>query len=259
MTMSVDGNLPEPGFIAKGQLIGGGLSGIVELLPTGYALKSPWPGEDGLESQQDIRTEAQIYERLSSQLGICNRFIRMVAFDQDRLTLTMEYMVNGTLREYLRSRKGEISQQQRHWWIQAMAEGMELLHALGILHCDLTPHNMFLDDKLQLKIGDFGCSSIDGSASPAGTNTRFYPPRSSWSSPITPSDDLFALGSCMYEILTGAAPFKETPSPQVRTLMMLQQFPDLTGLYYGSIIRDCWLLQAHSAKSVRSRIDTEFK
>ena len=49
----------EPGFIANGQLVGAGLSGIVELLPNGHAVKSPWPGEDGLESQEEFRLEAR--------------------------------------------------------------------------------------------------------------------------------------------------------------------------------------------------------
>ena len=140
-----------------------------------------------------------------------------------------------------------------------MAEGLKLLHALNIIHCDLTPHNMFLDDDLELKIGDFGCCSIDDSPSTAGTSTRFYPPRASWSSPVTPDDDLFALGSCMYEVLTGAAPFQETPSPQVRNLVRLQQFLDLTGLDFGQMIRDCWLLRAHSAQYVHSRIDEDLQ
>lgn len=168
-------------------------------------------------------------------------------------------MVNGTLREYLRSRDRGISQQQRQSWIQGMAEGLELLHTLGILHCDLAPHNMFLDDKLELKIGDSGCSSVGDSVSTAGTSRRFYPPRTSWSSPVITSDDLFALMSCMYEVLTGVQPYQETSTLQVRTLMTLQQFPDLTGLDHGSIIQDSWLLRALSANSVHRRIDTEFK
>lgn len=257
--MPPDDGLSEHSFVAKGHLLGGGLSGIVELLPNGHVIKTPWPGEDNLESQQDMKTEAQIYEKLAEHVGTHPRFIQSVVFDPDRLTLTMEYMSNGTLRDYLRANNQHVTRQQRHSWIYAMAEGLEVLHDLDILHCDLTPHNILLDDKLQIKIADFGCSSIDGSSSLAGTNSRFYPPRTSWSSPVTSTDDLFALGSCIYEILTGAAPFREMPSPLARTLVALQQFPDLTGLDCGPIIRDCWLLQADSARCIRSRISAELE
>lgn len=105
------------------------------------------------------------------------------------------------------------------------------------------PCNMLLDDGLQLKIADFGCSSIDGSRSNAGVSARFYPPRlrECFEKPITASDDLFALGSSIRDVLTGVAPFHDISTGQVNILMGLQQFPDLTGLVCFSIFRDCWV------------------
>lgn len=245
-------DLPEPGFIAKGELIGGGRSGIVEL-SDGYAVKTPWPGEDGSESRDDIQLEARAYERIAEKLGSHIRFVKVIAFDRDQHTLTMEYMVNGTLRQYLQSNTQDITRHQRYLWIQAMAEGLDLLHTLAIIHCDLKPSNLFLDDKLELKIADFGCCSMDQSESSAGTDARFYPPRPSWNSPVSIDDDLFALGSCIYEVLTGAAPFEDILSPQARTLARLRQLPDLTGLEFRHVIRDCWLGRARSAKDVHDR------
>lgn len=249
-----DAGLSEGYFFSKGKLLGGGASGIVELTDDGYAVKTPWPGKDGLDSQDDVRFEAHVYERIGERLGGHPRFVEIFAFDRDQLTLTMEYMANGTLREYLRSNAQQITQRQRHMWIRAMGEGLALLHALAIVHCDLTPHNMLLDDKLELKIADFGCSSIDGSNSMAGTNPRFYPPRLSYKTPVSKDDDLFALGSCIYEILTGMPPFEDITSAQARVLTRVHQFPDLIGLGFKDIIRDCWLGRAKSAKHVFCRI-----
>lgn len=247
-------NLPEPGFVSKGELIGGGVSGIVELVDDCYAVKTPWPGEDGLESQEDLRLEARVYARIAERLGHHTRFVKAIAFDQDQLTLTMEYMANGTLREYLQSHARDITQHQRYLWAHAMAEGLDLLHTLAIVHCDFTPHNMLLDDKLELKVADFGCSSIDQSVSMAGTNARFYPSRPSWNTPVSQDDDLFALGSCIYEVLTGKAPFEDIPSAQTRTLVRLHQLPDLVGLQCRDVVRDCWLGRAKSTKLVLCRV-----
>lgn len=247
-------NLSEPYLITKGKLIGGGISGIVELADSGYAIKTPWPGEDNLASQEDLQLEARVYKRLSERLGAHPRFVRMISFDQDQLTLTMEYMANGTLREYLQSHATEITLRQRHVWVRAMAEGLDLLHGLGIIHCDLTPHNMLLDDKLELKIADFGGCSMDQSVSRTGTDVRFYPPPRVWNTPVTKDDDLFALGSCIYEILTGAAPFADILSPQARNLARLHQFPDLVGVEFRDVIRDCWLGRTESSKQALSRI-----
>jgi serine/threonine protein kinase len=246
-------DISEPGFVARGELIGTGLTGIVELFD-GYAIKTPWPGEAGLQSQADIQLEWRVYERIAERLGNHVRFVEVIAFDPDQLTITMRYMVNGTLRQYLQSHRQDIAPPQRRLWIQAMAEGLDLLHELNTIHCDLTPHNMFLDDKLELKIADFGCSSLDQSGSMAATDVRFYPPRPSWNSPVSIDDDLFALGSCIYEVLTGNAPFAEISSPQAQILARLQQFPDLTGLDCRDIIRDCWLGRAQSAKHVLRRL-----
>jgi serine/threonine protein kinase len=244
-------DLPESSFCGKGELIGTSLTGIVEL-SDGYAIKTPWPGDE--QSQADIKLEWRAYKRIVEKHRGHIRFVEGVTFDQDQLTLTMKYMVNGTLRRYLQSNTQNIVLRQRHLWIRAMAEGLDLIHELGIIHCDLTPNNMFLDDKLELKIADFGCCSIDQSGSMAATDARFYPPRPSWNSPVSTDDDLFALGSCIYEVLTGIAPFGDISSPQVRNLARLRQFPDLTGLEYRDIIRDCWLGCAQSAKHVLRKV-----
>lgn len=166
----------------------------------------------------------------------------------------MEYMPHGTLREYLKSNDHDISMDQRFLWIKAVAEGLDLLHSISIIHCDLTPHNIFLDSQFELKIADFGCCSIDQSTSSGGADARFYPPQASWETPVSFDDDLFALGSCIYEVLTGSPPFEHIPSPQVRALHRLQQFPDLAGLCFGDVVRDCWLQRAISAKSVYRRV-----
>jgi serine/threonine protein kinase len=244
-------DLPESSFIGRGELIATGLTGIVEMLD-GYAIKTPWPGDE--QSQADICLEARAYALIAAKLGRHVRFIEDVAFDCERLTLTMKYMVNGTLRQHLQSNHQNITLHQRHLWIQAMAEGLALIHELGIVHCDLTPNNMFLEDKRELKIADFGCCSIDQSGSMAATDARFYPPRPSWNSPVSEDDDLYALGSCMYEVFTGMAPFGDVSSPQVRNLARLRQFPDLTGLEYRHVIRDCWLGRAQSPKHVLGRV-----
>jgi serine/threonine protein kinase len=244
-------DLPESSFIGRGELIATGLTGLVEVLD-GYAIKTPWPGDE--QSRADIRLESRAYERIAGRLGGHIRFVEDVAFDHDRLTLTMKYMVNGTLRQYLQSNGQNITLHQRQLWIQAMTEGLGLIHELGIIHCDLTPNNMFLDDKLELKIADFGCCSIDQSRSMAATDARFYPQRPSWNSPVSTDDDLYALGSCMYEVLTGVAPFGDVSSLQACRLARMRQFPDLTGLEHRHIIRDCWLGRAQSAKHVLGRV-----
>lgn len=252
----VDLGYSQQAFVGGGEFIDGGVSGIVERHGN-HVVKTPWMGPDNRDAQEDMRREARVYQKLFDRFGFHDRFVKTISFDSRRRTITMEYMSNGTLRNYLQSCNQSIRPAQRHAWIKALAEGLEMLHAIKILHTDFTPRNMLLDDHLELKVADFGCSTVDGLNSDAGTNARFYPTPNEWGLPATREADLFALGSCIYEVLTGAPPYSDVPSDQVRVLHTLHQFSDLTGLDCGDIIRDCWLQRAHSAQAVRARIDAE--
>ena len=198
--------------------------------------------------------EACAYQRLFDYFGEHQRFVKLISYDKTENAITMEYMVNGTLRAYIEAHNDRISQNQRHQWIRALAEGMEMLHNATIVHCDFSPRNMLLDETLELKVADFGCVSIDGSKSSAGGSVRFYPPRVLNSERFEVDDDLFALGSSLFEVLTGKPPYVDLETHSTRNLYGLQQFPDLVGLDMRDIIRDCWLFRARSAREVHRRV-----
>ena len=84
-------------------------------LSDGYAVETPWPGDE--QSQADIKLEWRAYERIVEKHRGHIRFVDDVTFDQDQLTLTMKYMVNGTLRQYLQSNTQNIVLHQRRLWI----------------------------------------------------------------------------------------------------------------------------------------------
>ncbi|KAI7161786.1 hypothetical protein KC349_g2492 [Hortaea werneckii] len=240
-------------------VLGAGLSGIVELRSDGLVLKSPWTDWRAQQSQADLEREARAHFKLQQNLTkdeYERRFIQLISYNPDDSTLTIEYAANGTLRDYLQKQAhvGQTDKLQRYSWILAMAEGLAMLHTQGIIHCDFTPNNMLLDHRMELKITDFGCSSIDGSWSPGTAGARFDPCNGHWSTPVTNQDDLFALGSSIFEILTSQRPYDDISSDQIRLLHRQRQFEDLTGLDMADIILDCWLLRAHSAENVYQRV-----
>ena len=250
MTTMADLDIIEHAFYAKGELLGSGAPGIVELLPNGTVVKTPRFNE---ESRREVKVEAEAYEKISQLSSSQDCFVKIFDFDEDLLILNMEYMSNGTVREYLKFDQ-PVSRRQRQLWIQKLSRCVEAFHALGIVHGDLTPHNLLLDNDLELKIGDFGGCSTEKSSSAVGTDARFYPQRVSWNAPVTRNDDLLALGSCIYEILNGVAPLHDVASPQARNLVSLQQFPDLTGQDFRDVILDCWLFRAKSAQDIHIRV-----
>ncbi|CAG8235651.1 unnamed protein product [Penicillium salamii] len=231
---------------AQGQFISGGLTGIVELLDDGTALKSPFPDSDMENHILDIAKEASIYHRL----GPHERLVRILGHSRDGLIL--EYMKHGDLKTYLQAQKS-IPMSLKLNWAHQIAQAVSLLHNNGIIHCDIKPRNFLLDATLNIKIIDFSGSSLDGSKPASGEGTRFYLPRH-WRDPPTLATDLFALGSTLYEVFQGASPYEEISSDQVEELFKKKEFPDVSDIQCGTIIKQCWLSEVDSAEHVQSFI-----
>src|SRR5450432_1780361 len=127
-------------------------------------------------------------------------------------------MPSGCLKDYLYAHNDRISLPQRFRWAKETVEGLQLLHSTNVIHCDLDPKNLLLDADLGLKIADFSGSSLEGSKASACVGTRFLQPEFNWRKPPTIQQDLFSLGSTIYSIMTGHAPFEELQSNEVQQL-----------------------------------------
>lgn len=93
-----------------------------------------------------------------------------------------------------------------------------------------------------LALSDFGGSSIDGSKIQEFPKPRYARPGSSSRIP-RPKDDIFALGTILYEISTGQQLYKESPDCEIALLFRSRKYPDLQELSppgLGDIIRNCW-------------------
>ncbi|MEZ4453308.1 MAG: protein kinase [Nannocystaceae bacterium] len=102
-------------------------------------------------------------------------------------------------------------------WLAAIAEALAVAHAVGVVHRDIKPGNLFLaeagDGSTIPKILDFGIAkAIDdaGVQTQAGSllGTPYYlAPERALGRPLDPRADLYSLGVILYEILTGDVPF----------------------------------------------------
>lgn len=178
--------------------------------------------------------------------------------------LVLEYMPQGDLGKYLRgenpmTRREEqlspakegvgITAAQRLQWACDAAEGLVLLHGHGVMHCDVQALNFVLDEELRLKIIDFEGSSLDGCEAGALERDRFFLPRD-WREPSTATTELFALGSLVYEIMTGREPYAEVKDDEVEALFVEKKFPPVDDLPCGDVMMKCWLGEVKSAEEV---------
>ncbi|PMB68898.1 putative mitogen-activated protein kinase kinase kinase 7-like [Beauveria bassiana] len=113
---------------------------------------------------------------------------------------------------------------QRRWILQA-ASAVSAVHTAEVIHCDVTPRNLLLNASLDLHIANFAGSSIGGSKSTIAAGARLQPPGWSWHLPAKAADDVFALGSVMYFIMTGEEPYPELPEENVEKLFQEKKFP----------------------------------
>lgn len=98
-----------------------------------------------------------------------------------------------------------------------VAEALAVAHAardpagvpLGIVHCDVSPSNVFVSRAGEVKLGDFGVARAagDGRARAALGKVRYLAPEQLRGGPITATVDVFGLGATAFELLTGALAF----------------------------------------------------
>ncbi|KAM0294469.1 hypothetical protein ACHAPM_011208 [Fusarium culmorum] len=242
-----------PSIDAKGEFIALGSTSFVERLPDGTILKRPLPAPDrASERCNELRLESKIYDRLGKNTLVVQKF----GWNENDCALTLEYMPNGTLGQYIKSHH-KISHIQRQKWSIEAAQGLQLLHQCGVVHCDVGPHNFLLDGDLQLKIADFSGSSLDGSLTDIRPGSRYKAPSTSKNATGNPTirDDIFALGSTIYCIMEGKAPFEEFDSGEVQSKYQACEFPDLGGIPCAEIIQGCWLGKFSCVKEVIEAIN----
>lgn len=113
------GNIEQNIIVSKGELIAGGSTGLIELMPSGHVAKSPWTGREAALCRRELTLESQIYEIL----GPHPRLVKIIAWDPTECVLVMEFMPNGCLKDYLLAHN-DISTTQRLRWAQEAAEGL---------------------------------------------------------------------------------------------------------------------------------------
>ena len=133
--------------------------------------------------------------------------------DGGRPFIVMEYLAGGTLAD--RARSGPVDREQALTWLRQSADALDEAHRNGIVHRDVKPANLLLDERGSLKVGDFGIARIADETTSgmtiAGTvlgTAGYLSPEQARGEPVTAASDVYALGIVAYELLTGGRPFE---------------------------------------------------
>ncbi|GIK04366.1 hypothetical protein Aspvir_008447 [Aspergillus viridinutans] len=220
------------------------------------------------ESEEDMRPiirEAMVYEILGVHPRIAERLSRGRSDYID-----IKYYQHGDLANYCQ--KNTITAELRSKWFQQILEAVVVIHSHGVIHSDLALRQFFVDDKLNLRLGDFNSSQCPGHLALGYEKASHCLPRD-YDLPNTEASDIFALGSTLYELVAGKAPYSELAGPKsddpgvIKAQIQRQHevdheiesryknhvFPDVSGSFGGNIIVGCWRGNFTDAKEALDR------
>jgi serine/threonine protein kinase len=130
--------------------------------------------------------------------------------------VSMEYAPGGTVGGARLDQPGQVfSVAQLEPWVRQLASALDYAHSHAeVVHRDLKPNNLMLDAKGRLKVVDFGIaasisdsvSRVSKQAGTSGTPVYMSPQQMMGETPA-PTDDLYAVGATLFELLTGKPPF----------------------------------------------------
>lgn len=132
----------------------------------------------------------------------------------DDVFLVMEFVDGPSLRQLLGAHatagRGPLPLSLATYLIQCACAGLEYAHARptgAIIHADISPSNLLLTTTGEVKVADFGIARREGIRTAVEGKWAYMPPEQAAGAALTNKSDEFALGVCLYELLTGVHPF----------------------------------------------------
>ena len=152
--------------------------------------------------QQRIFLEEVRSARQVSHPNVCR--VHDVGNENGRLFLSMEYIEGQDLRSLL-ARLGRIPSPRALQIAWQACNGLAAIHEQGLLHLDLKPANLMVDQEGHTKITDFGVATRAGGR-PRGGTQRYMPPEQ-LQGEVSPASDIYSFGLVLYELVTGQPAF----------------------------------------------------
>jgi hypothetical protein len=143
-----------------------------------------------------------------------------------QLYLAMRWVEGSDLRQLLR-RDGPLSPEVTVRLLSQVAEALDAAHRRGLVHRDVKPANILVDDDGHTYLGDFGISGQAGADRRMAGTLDYLAPEQIRGEDLDGGADQFALGCVLYECLTGAPPFRRETEAEALWAHLREPAPPL--------------------------------
>ena len=145
--------------------------------------------------------------------------------------IVMEYIEGKTLKQLLQKR-GALTLNEVIDIMTQLTDGLAHAHEAYIIHRDIKPQNIMIEDNGLVKITDFGIAMPLNSTQLTQTNSvmgsvHYLPPEQANGKGSTVKSDIYSLGILMYELLTGSVPFKGDTAVEIALKHMKEKIPSI--------------------------------
>jgi len=180
-------------------------------------------------AKQKLMSEIKIHRNLNHKHIV---FFEQYFEDSENFYIILELCVNQTLSELIKRRR-RLTELEVKCYIVQILEGLKYLHSHRVIHRDLKLGNLFLTEKMLLKIGDFGLAAkleFEGERKRTicGTPNYIAPEILEGRHGHSYEVDIWSLGVILYTLLVGKPPFEtqDVKATYKRIKMNLYTFPE---------------------------------
>jgi len=198
--------------------------------------KGAFPAEQFERVLKRFERESRALARLSHP-----NIVKVLDYGEHEGTpyLVLEYIRGGTLREQIKRRP--LPWQQAIRYLLPVARALHYAHRQGVVHRDVKPSNILIDEEGLSLLSDFGIAKLlegNDAATLTGTGlglgTPEYMAPEQWTGSASPRSDIYSLGVVLYEAVCGRRPY-QADTPAALLLKQATEAPPRPGRFVAGL------------------------